>query len=241
MEKEIGWIIKEKYKGEPGERLQEDIERLKKGEPVDYIIGFSNFLNCRINLSPRVFIPEPETEFWTEKAIKEIGSRKVSCLDLFSGSGCIGLAVLKNTKNAKVDFAEIDKILLKQIKKNLEINGIEKKRYNVFYSNVFSNVEKRYDYIFANPPYIPEKRIDRVQKSVLDFEPKKALFGGEDGLKYIRIFLREVRRHLNKGGKAYMEFDSIQKKKIEEMEKSAAFYKDQYNKWRFLILNNENL
>ena len=236
MEKEINWIIKEKYGGKIKKKLKKDIERLKKGEPVDYIIGFSNFLNCKINLSSRVFIPEPETEFWVEKAIKEIKDKKVSCLDLFSGSGCIGIAVLKNTKNTKVDFAEIDKNLLRQIKKNLETNKIEKKRYNIFCSDVFSDVEKKYDYIFANPPYISEKRIDNVQKSVLDFEPKKALFGGEDGLKYIKIFLKNVSKYLKKRGKAYVEFDSFQKRKIEKITDGLEFHKDQYGKWRFLTI-----
>ncbi|MDD2913373.1 MAG: HemK/PrmC family methyltransferase [Candidatus Paceibacterota bacterium] len=237
--KEINWLIEEKYKKGITKDFEKDICRLKNGEPIDYIIGFVYFLKAKIDLSYKPLIPRPETEFWAEKAVKETGKKEVLCLDLFSGSGCVGVAVLKNNKNAKVDFGEIDKNLLKQIKLNLNINKIKRERYNVFYSDIFSKIKKKYDYIFANPPYIPEKRKNKVQKSVILFEKKEALFGKEDGLFYIRIFLKEVRKHLKKGGRAYLEFDSSQKKEIEKIEKEADFYRDQYGKWRFLIISKK--
>ncbi len=225
---EIKWIIKEK-----GSLTKDDFLRLKRGEPVDYIIGFVDFLNCRIDLSYRPLIPRDETEFWTDKALKDIGDKKAFCLDLFAGSGCVGIAVLKNTKNTRVDFAEIDKNLLNQIKFNIEKNGISKDRYNLFVSDIFDKVDKKYDYIFANPPYIPEGR--NIPNSVIDFEPEKALLGGEEGLDYIKSFLKDVKKYLKKEGKAYMEFDSSQKEKILE---KADFHKDQFGKWRFLTIVN---
>ncbi len=231
-EREIEWIIKEKYGGRRDERIKEDIKRLLQGEPVDYIIGYVNFINSKIDLSLKPLIPREETEFWGLKLIEDIGDKKVSCLDLFSGSGCLGVSVLRNNKNAFVDFGEIDSELLKQIEINLR--EIDKKRYNLIETDIFSNIDKKYDYIFANPPYIPEKK--KLHKSVLHFEPKKALFGGEDGLYYISIFLKEVKKYLKKGGKAYMEFDSFQKKKIDY---PVRFYKDQYNKWRYLVIENK--
>lgn len=235
--REIEWIIKEKYKGNlKNNKIKKDIERLKKGEPVDYIIGFVNFLNCKIDLSLRPLIPREETEFWAEKAIIDIGNKKVDCLDIFAGSGCVGLSVLKNTKNAKVDFGEIEDNFLKQIKINLKINKIKKERYKVFYSDIFSKVKGKYDYIFANPPYISERRINKVEKSVIVFEPHRSLFGGKEGLDYIEIFLKEVGKFLKVKGKIYLEFDSFQKRKIEKMAKDAKFYKDQYGKWRYLVI-----
>lgn len=236
--KEINWLIEEKYKKGITKEFEKDIERLKKGEPIDYVIGFSYFLNCKIDLSYKPLIPRPETEFWTEKAIKDIGEKRSVCLDLFSGSGAIGIAILKNTKNTKVDFAEADRNLLKQINLNLKINKISKERYSVFYSDVFSKVKRKYDYIFANPPYIPKIRKNKVQKSVIDFEPEKALFGGEDGLRYIKIFLEDIDKYLKKEGKVYLEFDSSKKKELKKIAKGAEFYKDQYERWRFLIMNN---
>ncbi len=102
-------------------------------------------------------------------------------------------------------------------------------------------IKSKYDFIFANPPYIATILRNRIQKSVLEYEPKKALFGGGDGLFYIKKFLGQVKNNLNKNGKIYMEFDSIQKKEIEKLikkygYKNYKFYKDQYNKWRWVIV-----
>ena len=245
VKKEIGWLLKEKYKGKLTRAAEIDIEKLKRGEPIDYLIGFVEFLGCKIDLSLRPFIPESETEYWAEKAIENMKAgkdRNIRCLDIFAGSGCIGIAILKACPEVcrRVDFAEIDKKFLKQIKINAELNRINKKRYKIIQSNIFQNIRGEYDFIFANPPYIARRRLNKVQKSVLNFEPKKALLGGKDGLLYIKKFLEEAKKHLRKNGKIYMEFDSFQKKEIEKILKkfnynNCKFYRDQYNKWRYLV------
>ncbi len=106
-------------------------------------------------------------------------------------------------------------------------------------SDIFNKVVGRYDYIFANPPYIPKTKINKIQKSVLKFEPKKALFGGIDGLFYIRSFLKDAKKYLNTGGVIFMEFDPPQKKDIEKLINEYGFSdyefcKDQYNKLRYV-------
>jgi len=238
--KEIDWILDEKYGGRVCEDFKKDIKRLERGEPVDYIIGFTEFLGCKIDLSQKPLIPRPETEYWAEKAIAGIKANS-EVLDIFSGSGCIGIAVLKHIKNAKVCFAEKDKRLLKQIKINLKLNKIDSKKYRIVQSDVFQHVKGKYDYILANPPYIAEGRKDKIQKSVLKFEPKRALFGGKNGLLFIKIFLKGARDYLKKEGRIYMEFDSRQKGEIKKIlekigYKNYQFQKDQFERWRYLII-----
>src|SRR3989344_8822261 len=241
MEQEIQWLLEEKYQGKRTPAFLRDLKRLKKGEHVDYLIGWKPFLNCKIDLRYKPLIPRVETEYWVEKVIQNIRSASISCLDIFAGSGCIGIAVLKNIPGARVDFAEKEKKLLKQIALNAKLNKIAKSRYRVMQSDIFSNVKGKYDYIFANPPYLAESRRKKVQKSVLAQEPHGALFGGKDGLKYVRLFLSQTKEFLTKNGVIYLEFDSFQKREIEKLFKkfkysSWQFYKDQYGKWRFVVI-----
>ncbi|KKU36519.1 MAG: Protoporphyrinogen oxidase [Candidatus Azambacteria bacterium GW2011_GWF2_46_32] len=175
--KEIGWVLKEKYGFARLAEFERDIQRLQKGEPVAYVIGFVDFLGCKIDLSFRPLIPRPETEFWTEKAIEDIeksGRKKVRCLDIFAGSGCIGVAVLKHAPVAVVDFAEKEKKFLEQIKLNARLNNLSPKRRKFIQSDIFSNISGIYDYIFANPPYVAKRKNAVVQKSVLEWEPAGA-------------------------------------------------------------------
>jgi len=239
LKKKIGWLIRDKYAGKINGKLEEDVIRLKKGEPVDYVIGWKPFLNCRIDLSQTPLIPRPETEHWTEKAIEEIGKRKgpVAVADIFGGSGCIGLAVLKNIRRAKVDFGEIEPRFLRQIRINLRQNKIEPRRYRVIRSDIFKGIDQKYDFILANPPYVGRRSF--VEPAVRKFEPAKAIFAGDGGLAIIEKFLKEAPGHLKPVGQIWMEFGDGQKKAIAGIMKKREFKKleflrDQYGKYRTL-------
>lgn len=202
-----------------------------------------SFLNCYIDLSKKVFRPRIETEFWVEKAIQQISqlpvaSRQLQILDIFAGSGCIGIAILKNIKNCRVDFVDISEEAIKQIKINLKLNKIPKKRCRVIQSDMFEKLEKeQYDIILANPPYVAENRISEVQKQVLEIEPRNALFAGNNGMDYIKKFLQEVKNHLKPNGLFFLEFDPLQqqeiKKILENQNFKFQFYKDQFHKSRW--------
>lgn len=204
------------------------------------------FLGAKIDLSQGVFRPRVETKEWVGKVIEEIRIElkkqpKKSCrvLDIFAGSGCIGLAILKNISQAQVDFAEIDPSFINQIKINLKINQIDPQRSRVIQSNIFGNISKKYNYILANPPYIAKKRKYLVHSSVLEKDPAGALWSGKDGLKHLKKFLAEIKSYLYSGGKTYFEFSPEQKNKLEDFISAGMkidFFKDKYGMWRWAKL-----
>lgn len=219
LEQEIKWLLDEKYGGKATAAADQDIERLRRGEPVDYVVGWTNFCGAKIDLSLRPLIPRPETERYITEAIDDIKSRGnaggIKCLDIFAGSGCIGIAILKNISEARVDFVDIDDSALKQIMINLELNGVSKNRFYIIKSDIFENVSGTYDYIFANPPYIPAGC--PVAQSALEHEPHHSFLAGDDGFKFIRPFLYGVKKYLKGNGKFWMEFDASEKIEIENI------------------------
>lgn len=238
-------LFRDKYRSRWSPRFLADVTRLDAGEPLDYVIGWAPFLGCRIDLSARPLIPRTETEFWTEKFILRHATRDkrkaapLHILDVFAGSGCVGLAILKHMRTARVDFADIDAKVLRGTKISARKNRIAPKRYRIIHSDVLKNIRGRYDTIVANPPYIARENIRRVQTSVLTYEPHKALFGGRDGLYFIKKLLHDAPKHLLSNGELWMEFDPHEKPAIAKLltqlhYRDVQFHKDQYKKWRFV-------
>lgn len=223
---------------------------MPNNEPQDYKIGDSQFMDLKIDLSFRPLIPRAETEYWADLAIKEIKKKvvennlhEIKVLDIFSGSGCVGLAVAKMAPEVQVDFAEVELQFLKQIKFNAALNNISPERFSLIQSDVFLNIpaESKYDFILANPPYIPEGRKGELDKSVIDHEPHGALFSGPDGLDLIKTFLKTAKDYLNKNGQIWLEFDTDQKEVLEKLlpdfgYKNFTFCHDQYDRWRFVVV-----
>ncbi len=200
------------------------------------------FINCKIDLSKKVFTPRIETEFWVKKSLKEVTEvRPLLVLYMFAGTGCIGIAILKACPESRrrIDFVDIDDAAIKQIKINLKLNNISKERYKIYKSNLFEKLKgNKYDFIFANSPYVALDRISEVDEEVLEKEPHISLFAGKDGMDYIRKFFLQVKKYLKPNGKIFLEFDPFQKKKIKEiLEKEKfkfIFKKDQFGKFRWL-------
>ncbi|MBI4193175.1 MAG: peptide chain release factor N(5)-glutamine methyltransferase [Candidatus Colwellbacteria bacterium] len=243
-ELDIRFIIKDKYDGRRDARgLARDRARLARGEPLAYVIGWVPFLGCRIALSRRVLIPRSETEWWVQEVIRSLDGRRgaaLNVLDLFAGSGCIGTAILKHLPRALVTFADVSESALEQSAANAHANGIARHRYASHRSNIFSAFGgRRFDLILANPPYIPANGTSRVEHSVLKYEPRRALFGGADGLALIRRFVRTVGEHLADAGEVWMEFHPRQARSIEKLLREAGFgrsvfSKDQYGRLRYV-------
>ncbi len=247
MDREIEWLLKEKYHGEKSEGFFTDCERLKAGEPLAYIIGFTPFLNTQIWLDSKPLIPRPETENWVGGAIAsmrklmdtEYSSLRV--LDLCAGSGAIGVAVLQDIPMARVDFCEIDPSHHANIIKNICENGIDYTTTRIFGGDLFSEIPHgtTYDVILSNPPYIDPAH-DRAEKSVKTHEPHRALYGGTEGLEIIERIVRLAPAYLKPKGILYIEHEPEQSRAIITYASTryarAATMLDQYKVERFTIL-----
>ena len=214
-ERDSQFLLDEKYGGVRTPEYEEDLARLASGEPVDYLIGWKPFLDCKIFLDSHPLIPRAETEYWVERAVNEIKKSKSGDggnrhLDLFAGSGAIGIALLKHLPETRVDFGEIDAAHPPTILKNIRENGIDESRARIIETDVWKNIPDTYDFVFANPPYLSESRREKIQDSVLFYEPGVALFAAEDGLALIRRTIEGLREHLSPSGALYLEHEPEQ-------------------------------
>lgn len=205
-------------------------------EPEAYKIGFVPFIHTEIYLDSKPLIPRPETEYWVDLVIKKIKESKIrepKILDLCAGSGCIGISVLKEIPEAFVDFVEIDKNHHSTIEKNIGVNKLDHSHTRIFGGNLFENIKDQYDFVLSNPPYINPELVDRVEESVMLYEPKIALFGGNDGLEVVNSILAEVGSYLRPEGSLYLEHEPEQVALLAQNPLYQESMKDQYGMLRF--------
>ena len=181
------------------------------GTPLWYVLGDTEFYGYKIKVNKNVLIPRPETENLVEKALPFI-NKESKVLDLCTGSGAISVAVNKQ-KNCKVIGADISKKALNVAKENAKINGAD---VEFICSDMFSKINGKFDIIISNPPYIKESDLKSLQKEVKK-EPKSALDGGKDGLKFYRIIKENYKNYLAEGGRLFLEFGYDQAKDIKNI------------------------
>jgi len=249
QQREIAWLLQEKYSGEKSPAFYADCKRLALGEPLAYLIGSIPFLDCTIHLDSHPLIPRPETEYWVKEAVDTIRQTTSASLgfadsaprilDLCAGSGCIGVAVAHAVPAARVDFAEIDQAHLETIRTNLSTNTIDTDHTEVIHSNLLEGVPHTYDFILSNPPYIDATR-HRVDPSVTLHEPHLALFGGDGGLDVINSISETAPARLRVGGQLWLEHEPEQAAAIASLGTQHGFHvatqRDQYDTERYSIL-----
>ena len=188
------------------------IKQRCKHVPLDKIIGYTDFINVRIPFEKSTLTPRQETEILTDMIIKDIKGKKLDVLDLCSGSGCIGLAIAKNSE-CNVTLSDISKKAIKISERNANINDI---KVNYIISDMFANIPSKFDIIVCNPPYITRNDLEKLEIEVKDFDPRLALDGGIDGLDFYREIGKNAAEYLNDGGKIYLEIGIDQSKAIVE-------------------------
>ncbi len=205
-------------------KLNGILERRKKREPLQYILGFVWFYGLEIKVGAGALIPRPETEILVREALAlakkfrtdKNGKTRINVLDLCTGSGAIALALAKNLPDAEVTAVDISEDALGWAEKNRELNGAQNVR--LLKGDLFGAVSSdqmngsigdrgqvRFGLITANPPYIKDRLIGSLEPEVSCWEPRVALSGGESGLFFTEEILRGAPGHLEPGGYLLLE------------------------------------
>lgn len=182
------------------------LRRIKTGEPWEYICKESEFYGNKFLLNRKTLIPRPETEQMVDIALSLLKDNRnykhyKNVIDVGTGSGCIIISLAKILKN-KDGFTfigiDIDNEALKIAKKNALLHKVNKK-VSFLKGNLLKGIElKDGTLIIANLPYIPADIYKELDKSVVNFEPKRALLGGKDGLKYYKKLISQVKKACKK-------------------------------------------
>ena len=194
--------------------VEAGLQRLLDQEPMAYILGQWEFYGLPLRVSPKVLIPRDDTCAVAELAIRQalFLEKDPRILDLCCGSGCIGLAVASRVKDAKVTLADISQDALAVAKENVALNKLSGRVRCVAADALkpaFPFLGK-FDLIVSNPPYITADEMKKLPKSVSEYEPHLALFGGEDGLDFYRSIAKNFAPALKPGGYLAFEFGETQ-------------------------------
>lgn len=188
---ELGGV--QKIKSGLVKKANEYADRLLAGEPLDYILGNSDFCGVRINVDDRVLIPRFETELLANLAVEAVGDRQARVLDLCTGSGCIAAVIARGT-DAEIVAADISDDALAVAQTNLKGLNV-----SLVKSDMFQALEGKFDLIVSNPPYVRSADIDGLQPQVTA-QPRIALDGGADGLAFYRRIAEHANEYLTDDG-----------------------------------------
>ena len=191
-------------------RVENFVRRHLTGEPTAYILGQWDFYDMTLTVTPDVLIPRDDSMAVTELAIKKalFLPQNPRILDLCTGSGCIGLALARRVKDAKLTLADLSQEALRVAKKNaadLHLSG----RVSCVHVDARKPAPPflgKFDLIVSNPPYVTTAEMEKLDASVKDFEPHMALHGGEDGLDFYRAIVKNFTPALRSGGCVAFEF-----------------------------------
>lgn len=190
-------------------------DKINEGYPLQYAIGKWNFYGLDLLVDKRALIPRYETEILVDLIINDnLNKNNKKILDIGTGSGAISLALSKNLKDSKIIGVDISKNAIDLANENkikLNINNVEFKE-----SDIFSNIEEKFDIIVSNPPYINKEDFEKLDNK-LYYEPQNALYGGEDGLYFYKKIIKNAKNFLNKNGKIYLEIGYDQKDSISDL------------------------
>lgn len=225
-------------------QFRDKVRRRLNREPLQYILGCSEFYGLKFKVNQTVLIPRPETELIVEKCIELIGSSElpdVRIMEIGTGSGCISISIAKNS-DCKINAIDIDEETLSAAKENSAVHGTEDK-INFTKMNLFADLKdfKGYNIVISNPPYIPIDEYNSLPKEIRNFEPGQALTDGKDGLVFYRKMI-DLLKNTKNPVKILLEIGDGKKQIVKELLeengiKQYTFYKDLLNIDRVLYVD----
>lgn len=189
-------------------QLEEDLTRIAKDYPAQYVVGHTWFYGRSFKVDERVLIPRPETEEMVDLILTDHGFESQDVLDIGTGSGIIAISLKAERPNWQVTASDISQDALDLAAENAQHLGTD---LEFIKSDLFTNLnDKKYDLIVSNPPYISHKEWEIMGHSVRKYEPKLALFAESNGLDVYEKLARELAFHLNEKGQVYLEIGYAQ-------------------------------
>ncbi len=218
-----------------------DLARLKKQEPVQYILGTTSFLGMDLKVGPEVLIPRPETEELVRWVIQEVAKSRIPSpriLDVGTGSGAISLALAQGIPEAEVSALDVSREALKVARENARFHKLE---IHFIEANILSwPGEREYEVIVSNPPYVRQMERQAMKPNVRDYEPGLALFVPDsDPLRFYDAISDFAQAKLSPGGHLFFEINQYLAQETEALLKkkgfrSVALRKDIFGNFRLL-------
>ena len=217
-------------------------KHIEKNIPLSHLAGFEYFYDRKFKVTKDVLSPRMETEELIYKVIeyiKSINKNNIKILDLCTGSGIIGITLRKELefKSLEVVASDISEEALKVAKENAIMNEAEVK---FIQSDIFENINEKFDIIVSNPPYIAYNDKKTMEDNVLNYDPHLALFAEEDGMYFYREIVENAKEYLEEDGLVFFEIGYDQREKILKLANENGFkaevYKDINGRDRMAIL-----
>ena len=206
------------------ENFRELISNRLKFKPIAYLTGKKSFWKHEFEINDKVLIPRPDTELIIEEVLKIYKDKEnVKFLEVGVGSGCIILSILKEKKSFLGKGVDLSKDCINICKLNAIKLGVQN-RLKLFKTDIDNFSSGKYDLIISNPPYVKKLDLNKLDKDVINYEPKLAIDGGLDGLSKIRKIIKKSSELIKLNGKLVIEIAYDQKKMVKDILRNNGFF-----------------